>query len=665
MQIGHREKKIIESLLKNPRSFLTIHHIAQDLGVSSRTIHRELVFVESTLNHFNLTLERLPNKGLRIIGDAEQFDALIEQLEASQVIDLSVEERQVIILYTLIKSKDPVKQYNLANETGISINKLTKELTLLEADLSRYHLAIQKKRGEGLLLVGNELNKRQLLADMMLDQLNSTSVYSVIEDHFVYQTLNDKQLADLVDMNQIFNVERLLMDELSALPYILMETAYLTLTIHIVLAIERIKNGERVKIDDDIVNALRVTPEFKVAEDLCLSLERAYHVKFDLEEKVFITMHLRGAKRRTDESEASMDLSTLTHELIHEVSERSGRDFSDNPVLFEGIQLHLGPALNRISGGIETYNPLTDMIKADYAPLFHAVQSALETVCPDAHFPDGEIAFIVLHFGGAVKASTQADVLVVCTSGIGTSRILSNQIEQLFPHVNVVRQASVSELKHIDLVQFDHIISTVGLDIPYPYTVINPLLPDSDRAVLSQIFQSPVTRSAPVQPVSSTADYHDIVTFVTEGDQLINAIHCTTANARSLAEVVQLLPDETISPDFIHALTQREQVQGFAMTDTAIAIPHIVDPSVRHPFIHLIRLEEPLQLMNMENELQDVTYIAMMGLPDDTHIRTLMSEFSLLLMEHVDSPDTLFNNQAFVVQHMQQCLLQQLTKQIY
>lgn len=665
MQIGHREKKIIESLLKNPRSFLTIHHIAQDLGVSSRTIHRELVFVESTLNHFNLTLERLPNKGLRIIGTTEQLNALVEQLETSKIIDLSVEERQVIILYTLIKSKDPVKQYSLANETGISINKLNKELAQLETQLSRYRLVIQRKRGEGLMLVGDELNKRQLLADMMLDQLNSTSVYSVIEDHFVYQTLNDKQLADLVDMNQIFNVERLLMDELSALPYILMETAYLTLTIHIVLAIERIKNGERVKIDDDIVHALQVTPEFRVAENLCRSLEHVYQVKFDLEEKIFITMHLRGAKRRADESESAMDLSTLTQQLIQEVSKISGRDFSDNPILFEGIQLHLGPALNRISGGIETYNPLTDMIMTDYASLFQAVQSALQTVCPNAHFPDGEIAFIVLHFGGAVKASSQSDVLVVCTSGIGTSRILSNQIEQLFPQVNVVRQASVSELKHIDLNQFDYIISTVALDIPNPYTVVNPLLPANDQAILSQIFQTPAVKSSPVQAVSTSTDYNDIVTFVTEGDALINAIHCLTVSADSLAEVVQLLPEEMINDDFSHALTEREQIQGFAITDTSIAIPHIVDSSVCRPFIYLIHLNQSIQLMNMENTMQEVTYIAMMGLPENTHIKNLMSEFSILLMEHIDSPDTLFNEQSFVVQHMQQCLLQQLNKLIY
>ena len=48
--------------------------------------------------------------------------------------------------------------------------------------------------------------------------------------------------------------------------------------------------------------------------------------------------------------------------------------------------------------------------------------------------PDSEIAFIVLHFGGSLKSqSTQLlHVLVVCSSGIGTSRLLATRLQQSF-----------------------------------------------------------------------------------------------------------------------------------------------------------------------------------------------------------------------------------------
>ena len=78
------------------------------------------------------------------------------------------------------------------------------------------------------MLIGEEVNKRQLLARIMLEKLDSDSVYSVVEDHFVYHSLNETHLQGIVDIDRLFNVERLLMDELGVLPYTLTEASYLT-----------------------------------------------------------------------------------------------------------------------------------------------------------------------------------------------------------------------------------------------------------------------------------------------------------------------------------------------------------------------------------------------------------------------------------------------------
>lgn len=93
--------------------------------------------------------------------------------------------------------------------------------------------------------------KREFLSQLMVNNLNSTSVYSVIENHFVYQSLNHSQQS-LVDLDRIFKIERILMDYLGQLPYTLTESSYLTLTIHIVLSITRMQNGEYVSLNKDI-----------------------------------------------------------------------------------------------------------------------------------------------------------------------------------------------------------------------------------------------------------------------------------------------------------------------------------------------------------------------------------------------------------------------------
>ncbi|RZI06210.1 PRD domain-containing protein, partial [Staphylococcus aureus] len=69
----------------------------------------------------------------------------------------------------------------------------------------------------------------------------------------------------------------------------------------------------------------------------------------------------------------------------------------------EGLKLHLIPAMNRLRANIETYNPLTQMVKQKYPHLFHSVKLAVEATWSDLNFPDSEIAFLVLHFGGAIR----------------------------------------------------------------------------------------------------------------------------------------------------------------------------------------------------------------------------------------------------------------------
>ena len=64
MLMSTREKEIIELLIKYYGQYVTIYEIAQQLGVSSRTIHRELKGIETYLQGFNMKLERANKKGL-------------------------------------------------------------------------------------------------------------------------------------------------------------------------------------------------------------------------------------------------------------------------------------------------------------------------------------------------------------------------------------------------------------------------------------------------------------------------------------------------------------------------------------------------------------------------------------------------------------------------
>ena len=327
----------------------------------------------------------------------------------------------------------------------------------------------------------------------MVNNLNSTSVYSVIENHFVYQSLNQTQLS-MVDMDKIFRVERLLMDYLDSLPYTLIESSYITLTVHIVLSIDRMQKNEYVTLDPAVYEEVHHTREFEVATALAHRLEVIYDVTFTEAEITFITIHLRGAKRK-DITEDDEHDETRIQRFIQRVSNFAKMEFSELDTLTEGLKLHLIPAMNRLRANIETYNPLTQMVKQKYPHLFHSVKLAVEATWSDLNFPDSEIAFLVLHFGGAIRREEhhELNVLVVCSSGIGTSRLLATRLEQTFPEVTSTNQASVGELAHMSLETYDAIISTVNLDIEADYLTVNPLLPDTDIHLVAQFLKARVT----------------------------------------------------------------------------------------------------------------------------------------------------------------------------
>lgn len=82
MLLSTREKEIIELLIKYHGQYVTIYDIAQQLAVSSRTIHRELKHVESYIDTFSIELERVNKKGIRLKGLNQDIQAL--KLEMTQ-----------------------------------------------------------------------------------------------------------------------------------------------------------------------------------------------------------------------------------------------------------------------------------------------------------------------------------------------------------------------------------------------------------------------------------------------------------------------------------------------------------------------------------------------------------------------------------------------------
>lgn len=505
----------------------------------------------------------------------------------------------------------------------------------------------------------------------MVNNLNSTSVYSVIENHFVYQSINQSQLA-MVDMDKIFQIERILMDHLGQLPYSLTESSYLTLTVHIVLSIERMLNNQYVALNDDIYNSVKDSFEHEVAQALALHLEHIYGVQFNKAEVTFITIHLRGAKRKESAEvfKDSKDESKI-EKFIHSVSHFSQQSFKDFKTLSEGLKLHIIPAINRLNANIETYNPLTEMIQHKYPRLFESVHRALLQTWPNFNFPDSEIAFIVLHFGGALQNQNSAfyNVLVVCSSGIGTSRLLATRLQQTFSDIQKTTQASVGDLNDIDATQFDAIISTVDLDIALPYITVNPLLPDADvnhvSAFLNTHHKQPKIQTYETNN-NNILNPEEKLTYIRKGLEIIDSVNVDYTSVSNWTTYLTntLLEHQIITEgqSFAELIKQHMDRQGFVLAPYPIAIPHLKSEIIKKPFILITILNEPILLNSNQNDNLSVRYLLSMFVPPDDTMAQLVSDISGKLVEHLDNIDGFMEQPEQLQTLLKQSYLMQLQK---
>ncbi|RIL70728.1 PRD domain-containing protein [Staphylococcus devriesei] len=658
MLMSTREKEIIELLIKYYGQYVTIYEIAQQLGVSSRTIHRELKDIETYLKEFNITLERANKKGIKLSGEDAHFQELKKEMAQHETIDLSVEEQKAIILYALIQSKHAVKQYSLSQEIGVSVQTLTKLLDDLEQDLASYQLTLYRKRGEGVYLDGPESKKREFLSQLMVNNLNSTSVYSVIENHFVYQSLNQSQQA-LVDLDSIFNIERILMDYLGELPYTLTESSYLTLTVHIVLSIARIQNGEYVSINEEIYDSVKDTFEHRIATEIAKRLESLYDIDFNQAEVTFITIHLRGANRRTTSQvfENNEFDDRKIQAFVNRVEHLSGQTFEDYATLVQGLSLHINPAINRLEANIETYNPLTEMIKYKYPRLFDIVHKAIDQTWPELAFPDNEIAFIVLHFGGSLKSQSSQllHVLVVCSSGIGTSRLLATRLQQSFSEIEKITQASVSDLKMLDLDDYDGIISTVKLDITTPFITVNPLLPESDVTYVASFLKTKEHRTtrqdASDVTYSTIHDPDNIINNMEQGLKLLNSMQIEYKEVTNWNKYLADYFEEhgVIAPgsqtSFAELLQNKlNQNPGWVLQPYPVAIPHMKDDLIQRPLILITILNQELGMQSTQNDLFKIKYMISLFIPNNDEMAQLVGELSAELGHHLEQIDDFMQN---------------------
>jgi len=664
MVISARERLILQFLLEDMKEDVTIKQLADIVNVSERTIHRDLKNIEDVLKAFHLKLQKKAGVGVKVIGTQGDIYQLRVTILKQDFTEYTPDERLIVALCTLLDNKEPVKLFSLANDMGVTTATVSHDLDKLEPIIKKYELRLVRKRGYGIELEGSEDAKRKAITSLISERFDVPEFLKMVRDNIQKKSTNkidsiSERLLGLVHKEKIILIEGIIEDINEELPYSLADSSYVGLVVHIALAMERIQRGENITLQEDYLSELKTTKEFEFARKIAHRLERTFEVAIPDEEIGYITMHLRGAKIRYDKDigikDENIEVAVIVQSLIKNVENLLHTRLLDE-TLSQGLLAHLQPALYRLKQKMRISNPLLSNIKEDYYDLFKVVKKAAELTFPKLEIPDEEIGYLVLHFGSALSSkqlTTKLRVLIICSSGIGTSKMLAAKIGNEIPGLSEIKTASVFELKNIAIDDYDAILSTIPIeDINRDYFVVSPILTNQELEIVKNYLQE---KGGQLTDVAEPAnDGIEILSLSFERfDQLGKQVafladllkRFEVWEAASDAELTCVLQDGleklkqgssiTDAPEVLRSLKAREKIGGLAIPDTTLALYHTRSEKVAFPSFNIINTTNAFELKSMNGGSEKVSRILLLLAPFDLASSTLelLSFISSLIIQ--------------------------------
>ena len=607
MLLTKRSGDIIRVLIRFPQDKpVTTAIISDELHISSRSIQRELPTVEKWLTAKGFRFVRKRSVGLFLDEPDDRRRELLTLLDATGTDIPSADDRhnrQRQLLHALLFAREPVKSLTFMDQFGISEGTLTSDLNQIEKWFDKYHLRLVRRQGLGIFLTGSETARRQAVTSHLKDQ-------KAIPEAEISESITD-------------SVAQIVSDGARTLHLNLSDNGYLRLNIYLSYSVCRIRQGEYITSEEAAFEDLTMEPEFAVAEYLMQKLRQTFRLPIIESETRYLAIFLTGiriwsADQRDLTSKRDFDVHQITLALIQNVSGILDIDFGSDPQLARELGMHIQPAIGRIRAGIPIENPLLEEIQNRYDEVYQACTAgciALSTSYGLPSFPPSEVGFISIYFSMALdrraKLARRISVIIVCPTGIGSSRLLAENLHKAYPDLDIHGTTSAFHIEPEELAQngIDLIISTVRLDTTYRYIYVSPLLNRQDRMLLDSKFQLILSQKNDRRPraekkVPETSftrkDIHFVSRTGAEIEYLLDHIRIGRApvlqkRQEILAYAASLFSDTPeMESHFYEIMKKRDQIADTYMKPFHALLLHGKSPDITHPCFGYVHLEPPI-----------------------------------------------------------------------
>jgi mannitol operon transcriptional antiterminator len=557
----------------------------------------------------------------------------------------------------------------LASRSKASVGAVSRDLDEAEEWLASFGLSLMRKRGYGVQVLGAEDDRRLAMSQLILESLDEAAFLSYPEgpgeppagstDHV------SASLMGMIDEGRLRAVKALTREAVEGLPYAIADSAFVNLSVHVALMIERLLRGGEIELDGEVLRRLRETDEYENARNLARAIEEVFQLDVPEEEVAYLTQHLRGTKLRQDDEldryfeSSDLEIASRVKALIHYVSEQTGVHLAGDSSLYTGLLAHVERAIHRLRENLRISNPLVSEIKEDYPALFDLVDRGMEKVFVEDEIPEEEVGFVAMHFGAALdrgQGNFPNSVLIICPSGIGSSRILASRLETAFPQIGHVHHASLFDLDELDPNDFDLVVSTVSLHVPDDlYVQVGPLLSEEEvDRIRNHLREKPGVRRAVSESLEVFGGGQEKLRQMAEVTQLIaelvDDVFVERHEARgSIPEAVRLMCASLAARGLLSdpgsletSLLARMELGGIGIPGTVLALFHARDPAVARPAFSLHDFDEPLEIEGMDGAPMRVRRTLLMVAPLDISTVALeaISEISVAMVEQPAERET-------------------------
>lgn len=659
MEFTPRTKQILGVMLKEDQN-ISVKNLAEKVGVSKRTVQRELEYIDMSLKPYQIQFMSKTGVGIWLEGSAEEKARLLADLQSGDAYDVSNrEERRKRLILEILKDKGLKKLFYYSSKFKVSEATVSTDLEAVEEWLNKYELHVIRKPGSGVAIEGSEESYRKAIKAFINENIDTRllqEAYEFESDSLeglaksnLGQILNDDVLKRVINCILCMEDDRIMN---------LTENSYTGLVIHISIAINRILKNEIIEKDARWSEEMPRDGEYSLALCIAQELEEEFDIRIPPVEVAYICLHLKGAKHEKiqwDEKKTALpesrEMQRMINEMIDAFDQEKAYLLKLDDEFIQGLLAHLQPTFIRITHNMNISNPVLEDIKRDCPGVFEKCQRVAEVMGKwiGKEIPEAEIGYLAVHFGAAVVRMENRNekfrkvcVGVVCSSGIGISRLMSSKLEKAFKERVIIKCYGKNDITPYIAGKTDFFVASIPIDpLDTPAVFVNPLLSDSDmeqvRKLVYKYERTPEKKkeetsfstqleeinlvAAQINAVIKYMEFFKVDNYITF-DELLIAIGEKLSPYRDMGEMIQ------------EDLRRRERIASQVFAEFGFALLHTRTKGVIRPGFTVCMTKDLGPFLNPY--FKQIRAVFIMLVPDDGNVKInteIMGHISSILAE--------------------------------